>query len=82
MFEKPDYSRKVKFFAKDGTPLNVNESNLNFTIDEDRPAEVELLLGDASKAKKVIEWESKTNIDELIKIMVDYDLKHNDYGFD
>ena len=47
-----------------------------------RPAEVELLLGDASKAKKVIEWESKTNIDELIKIMVDYDLKHNDYGFD
>ena len=44
MFEKPDYSRKVKFFAKDGTPLNVNESNLNFTIDEDRPAEVELRI--------------------------------------
>ena len=47
-----------------------------------RPAEVELLLGDASKAKKVLGWESQTNIDELIKIMVDYDLAHNDYGFD
>ena len=47
-----------------------------------RPAEVELLLGDATKAKKVFGWESQTNIDELVKIMVDYDLAHNDYGFD
>ena len=47
-----------------------------------RPAEVELLLGDARKAKKVLGWESKTDIDELVKIMVDYDLAHNDYGFD
>ena len=47
-----------------------------------RPAEVELLLGDATKAKKVLGWESKTSLDELVKIMVDYDLEHNDYGFD
>ena len=47
-----------------------------------RPAEVELLLGDASKAKEVLGWESKTSLDELVKIMVDYDLEHNDYGFD
>ena len=47
-----------------------------------RPAEVELLLGDASKAKTLLGWESKTSLDELVKIMVDYDLEHNDYGFD
>ena len=47
-----------------------------------RPAEVEFLLGDASKAKKVLGWEPTTGIDELVKIMVDYDLEHNDYGFD
>ena len=47
-----------------------------------RPAEVELLLGDASKAKNVLGWESKTSLDELVKIMVDYDLEHNEYGFD
>ena len=47
-----------------------------------RPAEVELLLGDATKAKKVLGWESKTSLDELVKIMVDYDLAHSDYGFD
>ena len=47
-----------------------------------RPAEVELLLGDATMAKKVLGWEPKTSLDELVKIMVDYDLEHNDYGFD
>ena len=47
-----------------------------------RPAEVELLLGDATKAKNVLGWESKTSLDELVKIMVDYDLEYNDYGFD
>lgn len=41
-----------------------------------RPTEVDILLGDPSKAKKVINWESKTTFDELVKIMVqaDYDL--------
>lgn len=47
-----------------------------------RPAEVELLLGDASKAKRTLGWEPKTSLDELVKIMVDYDLKYDDYGFD
>ena len=47
-----------------------------------RPAEVELLLGDASKAKKNLGWEPKTTLDQLIKIMVDYDLEFDDYGYD
>ncbi len=43
-------------------------------IDESlkRPSEVDFLKGDASKAKKVLGWESKVGIDELIKIMIDY----------
>ena len=47
-----------------------------------RPAEVELLLGDSAKAKKVLNWEPKTSLDQLVEIMVDYDLKYDDYGFD
>jgi GDPmannose 4,6-dehydratase len=39
-----------------------------------RPAEVELLLGDPSKAKKKLDWEPKTNLKELVRIMVDADL--------
>lgn len=41
-----------------------------------RPAEVNTLTGDASKAKKKLKWEPKTNLDELIKIMIDDELKY------
>ena len=40
-----------------------------------RPAEVELLIGDYSKAKAELGWEPKVKFKELIKIMVDADLK-------
>jgi GDPmannose 4,6-dehydratase len=40
-----------------------------------RPAEVDLLIGDASKAKKKLGWEPKVKFKELVKIMVDADCK-------
>ena len=40
-----------------------------------RPNEVDFLLGDSSKAEKELGWKPKTSIDELIKLMVDEDLK-------
>ena len=40
-----------------------------------RPAEVDLLVGDASKAKKNLDWEPKTSFDELVDIMVQNDLR-------
>ena len=40
-----------------------------------RPAEVDLLIGDYSKAKKKLGWEPKTKFAELVKIMVEADLK-------
>ena len=47
-----------------------------------RPSEVELLVGDPTKAKEILKWESKVSIEELVEIMVQYDLKYHDYGFD
>jgi GDPmannose 4,6-dehydratase len=41
----------------------------------ERPAEVDLLLGDASKAKKELGWEPKVGFDELVEMMVDADLE-------
>lgn len=41
-----------------------------------RPCEVEYLLGDASKAKKVLGWEPKITFEELVKEMVQYDIEH------
>jgi len=40
----------------------------------ERPAEVDLLLGDASKAKKILGWEPKVRFHELVRIMVDADM--------
>jgi len=40
-----------------------------------RPAEVSILLGNPSKAKKKLGWESKTSLEELIGMMVDADLR-------
>jgi GDPmannose 4,6-dehydratase len=41
-----------------------------------RPSEVEVLLGNPKKAKKELGWEATTNLEELAKIMVNYDLKN------
>jgi len=39
-----------------------------------RPAEVDLLLGDASKARKVLNWKPKTAFRDLVRIMMDADM--------
>ena len=39
-----------------------------------RPAEVDFLIGDASKAKKILGWAPKVKFEELVRIMVEADL--------
>ena len=39
-----------------------------------RPNEVDYLLGDSSKAKQKLGWSPKTSFEDLVKMMVDYDL--------
>ncbi len=40
----------------------------------ERPSEVDLLIGNASKAKKLLNWEAKVTFEGLVKIMVEADL--------
>jgi GDPmannose 4,6-dehydratase len=40
-----------------------------------RPAEVDLLVGDYSKAKKKLGWEAETSFEELVQLMVEAELK-------
>jgi GDPmannose 4,6-dehydratase len=40
-----------------------------------RPAEVDLLIGDYSKAKRLLGWEPKTKFADLVRLMVDADVK-------
>jgi GDPmannose 4,6-dehydratase len=45
-----------------------------------RPAEVELLIGDASKAKRELGWEPKTTLEQLCQMMVEADIRRNETG--
>jgi GDPmannose 4,6-dehydratase len=46
-----------------------------------RPAEVELLIGNPSKAKAKLGWEPTTTLEQLCQMMVDADLRRNQAGF-
>ncbi len=45
-----------------------------------RPAEVDLLIGDASKAERMLGWKAKTSLEEICRLMVDADLRRNQEG--
>ena len=40
-----------------------------------RPAEVNILLGDGTKAKEKLGWEPETSFEEMVQMMVDRDLE-------
>ena len=46
-----------------------------------RPAEVDLLIGDASKARDLLGWSSTTTLEQLCDMMVNADLRRNEAGF-
>jgi GDPmannose 4,6-dehydratase len=60
-----------------GTGKTVMKINPRFH----RPAEVDLLIGDAAKAKRVLGWEPKTTLEQLCGMMVEADLRRNEAGW-
>ncbi len=61
-----------------------NETVVRISPSYFRPTEVDLLIGDSSKAEKTFGWKAKTKFDRLVKIMIDADLEfsrnpHLDY---
>ena len=57
------------------TGLKIGDSIIEIDPRYFRPTEVEVLIGDASKAKRDFGWEPKVKFKELVKIMVDVDLQ-------
>jgi GDPmannose 4,6-dehydratase len=51
------------------------EDYVDFDEQMIRPSEVDLLVGDPQKAKKVLGWVPKVNFKDLVKLMVDHDLE-------
>jgi GDPmannose 4,6-dehydratase len=46
-----------------------------------RPCEVEILIGDPQKARKLLGWEPRTSLEQLCKMMVDADIRRQKKGF-
>lgn len=46
-----------------------------------RPAEVDLLIGDSTKANKLLDWQPQTTLEQLCQMMVDADIRRNEQGF-
>lgn len=69
----------VKWQGKGVKEKGINSNNGEIIVDVSpdyfRPTEVDILIGDARKAKKELGWKPKVSIDELIKMMVDADMK-------
>lgn len=51
------------------------EDYVDYDLNMKRPSEVDLLIGDASKATSILGWEPTTNFHQLVDIMVQNDLK-------
>ena len=51
------------------------EKHVKYDARYERPAEVDLLIGDSSKAKRQLGWEPKVKFKDLAKIMVDADMQ-------
>lgn len=69
--------------AEEEVGIDVNTGKILVRVNPKfyRPAEVELLIGDPSKARKLLNWQPKTTLEELCQMMVKADLERNRKGF-
>ena len=69
----PYFGFDIEWFGEGMDEIGVDKNTKKTIVSVNeryfRPAEVERLLGDATKAKKVLGWEPKTSFDQLVKEM-------------
>jgi len=81
-FKEVDIDIEWKGKGVEEKGINTNTGETIVVIDENyfRPSEVEILIGDPTKAKKELGWEVTISLKDLISEMVDYDLHNDGYG--
>lgn len=71
---------KIKWKGKGVNEVGIDDSFGQVVVVVDpkyfRPSEVDLLLGDPTKAKKILGWEAKTKFKELVELMMKHDLNN------
>jgi GDPmannose 4,6-dehydratase len=81
-FQEVDINLKWKGSGINEKGIDIKSGKVLVEIDEKyfRPSEVELLLGDPSKAEKELGWKRSVSFKELVSGMVQYDLANDSYG--
>jgi GDPmannose 4,6-dehydratase len=76
---------ELEWAGKDEKETAIDKSNGSLMVRINpkfyRPAEVELLIGDPSKALKDLNWKPTADLEQLCRMMVDADIKRNKDGF-
>lgn len=62
-------------------PLKVGQIVMRVNPQYYRPAEVELLIGDPTRAQDKLGWKAETSLEQLCQMMVEADLRRNQAGF-
>jgi len=75
-----DFDLEWRGHGENEIGVDLNTGKMIIKIDKRffRPSEVDYLQGDASKAREKLGWKPKTNFQELVKLMVESDLKKTD----
>ncbi|MEQ1921557.1 MAG: GDP-mannose 4,6-dehydratase [Pyrinomonadaceae bacterium] len=71
-----DRSKLQEKFDNNAQTLVPGDTVVELDASYQRPTEVDSLIGDASKAEKLLDWSAKVRFEELTRIMLDADIKH------
>jgi GDPmannose 4,6-dehydratase len=77
-FEGKEENEKAIVTAVDNDAIPLQPGEVVVEVDKRyfRPTEVDLLIGDASKAKTKLGWSARYTVNELVKEMVDADIEY------
>ena len=64
-----------KGISEKGLDKKTGKTLIEVSAEFFRPTEVDMLIGDASKAKAILHWEPRTKFEQLVRIMVEADIK-------
>jgi GDPmannose 4,6-dehydratase len=81
-FKEVDIDIRWQGVGVDEKGINASTGKVLVEIDKKyfRPVEVEILLGDPSKAEKELGWKRQVSFQDLVSCMVKYDIENDDFG--
>lgn len=79
-----EIGRKIAWKGRGADEKGYDQKSNELLVEVDskyfRPTEVDILCANPTKSKEILGWQAKTGLNELVKIMMKYDLEHDAFG--